>query len=33
MVETARFLAALRGVEEAELEATLERNAAELFGW
>jgi TatD DNase family protein len=33
VVETARFLAALRGVEEAELEATLERNAAELFGW
>ena len=33
VVETARFLAAVRGVEEAELEATLERNAAELFGW
>ncbi len=33
VVETARFVAALRGVEEAELEATLERNAAELFGW
>ena len=33
VVETARFLAALRGVEPAELEATLERNAAELFGW
>jgi TatD DNase family protein len=33
VVETARFVAALRGVEPAELEATLERNAAELFGW
>ena len=33
VVETARFLAAVRGVEVAELEATLERNAAELFGW
>ena len=33
VVETARFLAARRGVEPAELEATLERNAAELFGW
>ena len=33
VVETARFVAALRGVEEAELEATLERNGAELFGW
>jgi TatD DNase family protein len=33
VVETARFLAAVRGVEEAELEATLERNAAALFGW
>ena len=33
VVETARFLAGLRGVEEDELEATLERNAAELFGW
>ena len=33
VVETARFLAAVRGVEPAELEATLERNAAELFGW
>jgi TatD DNase family protein len=33
VVETARFVAALRGVEEAELEATLERNAAALFGW
>ena len=33
VVETARFVAALRGVEVAELEQTLERNAAELFGW
>jgi len=33
VVETARFLAARRGVEPAQLEATLERNAAELFGW
>jgi len=33
VVETARFVAAQRGVEPAELEATLERNAAELFGW
>jgi TatD DNase family protein len=33
VVETARFVAALRGVEAAELEQTLERNAAELFGW
>jgi TatD DNase family protein len=33
VVETARFLAAVRGVEPAELEETLERNAAELFGW
>ncbi len=33
VVETARFVAAARGVEAAELEAALERNAAELFGW
>jgi TatD DNase family protein len=33
VVETARFVAAARGVAEAELEATLERNGAELFGW
>jgi TatD DNase family protein len=33
VVETARFVAAARGVEPGELEATLERNAAELFGW
>ncbi len=33
VVETARFVAAQRGVEPAELEQTLERNAAELFGW
>jgi TatD DNase family protein len=33
VVETARFLAAVRGVEPADLEATLERNAAALFGW
>ncbi len=33
VVETARFLAAARGVDDAELDATLERNGAELFGW
>jgi Tat protein secretion system quality control protein TatD with DNase activity len=33
VVETAAFVAAARGVEPLELEATLERNAAELFGW
>ncbi len=33
VVETAAFVAGARGVEPAELEATLERNAAELFGW
>jgi TatD DNase family protein len=33
VVETAAFLAAARGVEPGELEATLEHNAAELFGW
>jgi len=33
VVETAAFVAAQRGVERHELEATLERNAAELFGW
>jgi Tat protein secretion system quality control protein TatD with DNase activity len=33
VVETAHFVAAQRGVEAAELEATLEHTAAELFGW
>jgi len=33
VVETAAFVAAARGVAAAELEATLERNAAGLFGW
>ena len=33
VVETAAFLAAARRVEPLQLEATLERNAAELFGW
>jgi TatD DNase family protein len=33
VVETARFVAGLRGVDPAELETTLERNAAQLFGW
>jgi TatD DNase family protein len=33
VVETTRFLAAARGVAPDELEAALERNAAELFGW
>jgi TatD DNase family protein len=33
VVETAAFVAAARGVEYDELERTLERNAAELFGW
>ena len=33
VVETAGFIAALRETPLAELEAALERNAAELFGW
>jgi TatD DNase family protein len=33
VVETAAFVAAARGVASAALEATLERNAAELFRW
>jgi TatD DNase family protein len=33
VVSTAEFVAELRGVEYAELEATVERNAARVFGW
>ena len=33
VVQTAEFVAELRGVEYAELEAVVERNAARLFGW
>jgi len=33
VVETAAFIAALRDTPAQELEAALERNAAELFGW
>jgi TatD DNase family protein len=33
VVETARFIAGLRGIDAEELEAALERNAAALFGW
>jgi len=33
VVHTARFVAERRGVAYDELEATVERNAAELFGW
>jgi TatD DNase family protein len=33
VVHTARFLADLRGIEYAELEAAVEGNAAALFGW
>jgi TatD DNase family protein len=33
VVQTAAFIAALREMPEQELEAALERNAAELFGW
>ena len=33
VVHTARFLAELRGIEYAELEAAVEGNAAALFGW
>jgi TatD DNase family protein len=33
VVSTAEFVAELRGVEYADLEATVERNAARVFGW
>jgi len=33
VVETAAFVAELRGVSYEELEATVERNAARVFGW
>jgi TatD DNase family protein len=33
VVHTARHLAELRGVDSAELEQTVERNAARVFGW
>ena len=33
VAHTARFVAGVRGVEYAELEALVERNAAELYGW
>ena len=33
VVDTAAFIAELRGVSVAELEAAVERNAARLFGW
>jgi TatD DNase family protein len=33
VVHTAAFLAELRGTDYEELEATLDRNAAEVFGW
>jgi TatD DNase family protein len=33
VVHTARFVAERRGLEYAELDALVERNAAELFGW
>ncbi|HEX2070228.1 MAG TPA: TatD family hydrolase [Thermoleophilaceae bacterium] len=33
VTHTAEFVANLRGVEYAELEATVERNAARVFGW
>ena len=33
VVHTARFVAERRGLEYAELEALVDRNAAELFGW
>ena len=33
VVHTARFVAERRGVTYEELEAHVERNAAELFGW
>ena len=33
VVHTARFIAELRRIAYEELEAAVERNAAELFGW
>jgi TatD DNase family protein len=33
VTHTARFIADLRGIEYAELEAAVEANAARLFGW
>ena len=33
MTHTAELVAGLRGVEYAELEAIVERNAARVFGW
>ena len=33
VTETAEFVAEQRGASYAELEAIVERNAAELFGW
>jgi len=33
VVETAAFVASLRGIEQSELDAALEHNAAALFGW
>jgi TatD DNase family protein len=33
VVETARFVASTRGVEPGELEAQVDRNGADLFGW
>jgi TatD DNase family protein len=33
VVHTARLLAEVRGVDYEELERTVERNAAEVFGW
>ena len=33
VVQTANFIAQLRGVELAELSATVERNAQRIFGW
>jgi TatD DNase family protein len=33
VVETAAFVAAARGIDPAEFEAAVQRNAAELFGW
>ena len=33
VVETARFVASMRAVAPDELEAQLDRNGADLFGW
>jgi TatD DNase family protein len=33
VVHTARFIADLRGIPYADLEAAVEANAARLFGW